>query len=84
LPHLVNVFTGQSATLLMVAGRVDITLRHQFVAAGVLLSLCLMALQSGSSVLLVAALIVPPIINSVLNLIATRMVLGFWSVVRLP
>lgn len=84
LPHLVNVFTGQSATLLMVAGRVDITLRHQFVAAGVLLSLCLMALQSGSSALLVAALIVPPIINSVLNLIATRMLLGFWSVVRLP
>lgn len=84
LPHLVNVFTGQSATLLMVAGRVDITLRHQFLAAGVLLSLCIMALQSGSSALLLAALIVPPIINSVLNLIATRMLLGFWSVVRLP
>lgn len=80
----INLLTGQSSTLLMVAGRVDITLRNQVISGGVLALLCSLALFYRTQEFVVAAFVFPAIVNNILNCLAARKVLGFWTFVRVP
>ena len=82
LPHAINVLTGQSSTLLMIVGRVDVTLRNQVLSALVLAGLGAFALLDKSQESVIASFVVPPIVNNVLNCLGARKVLGFWTLVR--